>query len=189
MINNSIVGNFYACVISEKLNITSKDLRKIDFVWGKHENEYTTSHSHVLGIHYSDGNMIQYFPIGFEKYFENIIVINFINGDLKEINENDLRPFPELKYCGLDNNNVETLENGIFDYNPKLEVISLLNNRIKTVGLYVFAGLDKLSYLFMASNQDQCTKDDAVNNKKQVAEVIKKINNKCKKKCIKSNQK
>ena len=171
------MGHIYFCDISQYLYLTSNESRTIGNIWGSHK--YTTAtDDKVLGVR-SRGNIIDYFPIGFEKKFRNLKLISFHHGRLKEIRQSDLRPFIYLELCYLGHNDIKFLEDGLFEYNPDLKYVSLENNKIKAVGFYVFAGLEKLTYLLMVSPFDQCIKRSVKDNRKDVNKLIEDIKKVC----------
>jgi len=176
-INFHIVGSIYYCDVSQNLYLTSDESRTIGNIWGSHK--YTTStDDKVLGIR-SKGNIIDYFPIGFEKKFRNLKLISFHFGRLKEIRQSDLRPFIYLEMCYLRDNDIQFLEDGLFEYNPELKYVSLENNKIKAVGFYVFAAPSQLKHLYMSSSFDQCIKRDVKDNRNEVNKLIEDIKRVC----------
>jgi hypothetical protein len=114
-------------------------------------------------------------PTGLEKVFTNIKLLDITYGRIREIHQEDLKPFPKLVYCGFKDSDIEILEDGLFDFNPEIELISFWNNKILYVGMHVFDGLTKLSLLYFDENQ--CIKMRA--GKTSVHDMIKQVKQKC----------
>jgi Leucine-rich repeat (LRR) protein len=105
-----------------------------------------------------------------------MIDVNY--GPLKEIHQSDLKPFPKLKCLELFHNEIETLEEGLFDFNTELEMIWLSSNKIFHIDPEIFNHLiGKLRYLSLDANE--CISDFATNDTKKVAEIVENISKKC----------
>ena len=98
-------------------------------------------------------NVVCHFmPKGFEKFFKNIEAIQISDSGLREINQDDLRPFPKLKEIYLQKNRLTTINSNLFDLNPKMTVIHLGNNRIRNISVNVFDPITDLQRLYLGSN-------------------------------------
>jgi hypothetical protein len=73
------------------------------------------------------------FPMNLETFFPNLegIMINY--GRLKEITQQNLMKFPNLKHLNLDSNDIEVLEIDLFASNPLLKVIWFANNKLNSI--------------------------------------------------------
>jgi len=161
-------------VISNDLKILSSQSRAVTSVNGTHLD--SMQNDLVVGIH-SHGQNIHYMPTGLESIFTNIKLLDFTYGRIKEIHQEDLKPFPKLVYCGFKDNDIEILEDGLFDYNPEIQLISFWNNKILYVGVHLFNGLTKLSAIYFDENQ--CIKMRAAANVTAVQDMIKQVKHKC----------
>jgi Leucine-rich repeat (LRR) protein len=130
----------------------------------------------VLGIDGKD-KIIQYFPKGLNLIFRNLKAIDIENGRIKELNQNDLMPYTNLEYLDLGNNDIEVLMDGVFDYNPKLKVISLSRNKLYKIGTNVFTGLYNLDYLVLEGNR--CIDENAKFDFNGVQNIIKNAKLSC----------
>ncbi|KAG5666645.1 hypothetical protein PVAND_014661 [Polypedilum vanderplanki] len=92
---------------------------------------------------------VNYFPVGLQKFFPNLIAISILSSHLKEIKQSDLFPFPQLKYLNLYDNDLRIIRNNLFEFTEHLEVIGLHYNDIKDVDLKTFDKLKKLKYLWL----------------------------------------
>lgn len=105
-----------------------------------------------------------------------MIDINY--GPLKEIHQSDLKFFPRLKCLELYHNEIEILEEGLFKFNPELEMIWLSSNRIFHIDPEVFDGLlGKLSYLSLDTND--CISSYVSNDTEEVRELVINATRKC----------
>jgi hypothetical protein len=142
-------GSSYTCKVQDKLNICSRESSVIDQIVGLHEcgktNEYVT-------VFHSDGNSIEYFPRGLTELFPNLKIIYIEYGRLKELTQDDLKPFVHLEALGVWENDIMTIEDGIFSHNPKLMSIVLENNKITRIGQHVFDNHDQIYRLILTNN-------------------------------------
>jgi hypothetical protein len=77
----------------------------------------------------------------------------------------------------LAHNDIKVVEQGLFDYNPDLVLISLSNNMIQQIHPDVFNHLTKLSYLNLKSNY--CIDRNADNTLKEIKEIMQVMGNLC----------
>jgi len=125
----------------------------------------------------SENKNIQYFPQGLSKIFKNLKRIAiYING-LKEIIQSDLKGYPKLEVLVLDNNAIEVLDDGLFQYNPNLKFISMENNFIIQIYPKVFDGLNNLETLDLTSNF--CINMKAKNDSTAVKSIIEEAKVQC----------
>ena len=169
------MGKVYGCAIQNDLQGTSPDGLVIDSTSGEHGTDLGDHNVTGLFAHSKDLKSV---PKNVEKYFENIRLIDINNCKIKKINQNDLKPFPKLIYCGFKDNQIEILENGIFDNNLELELISFWNNKIIQVGPIVFDHLTKLSWLYFDNNP--CLNMRVENDRTEVLSMIEKASKSCK---------
>lgn len=147
----------------------------VDSVNGKHWDNL--NNENVTGLYSSSKNM-KYIPKSMENFFKNIKLIDLVNNKIKKIQQDDLKPFPKLIYCGFKDNEIETLENGLFDFNLELELVSFWNNKIAQVGPNVFDHLTKLTWLYF--DQNPCINMRVEDNRSEVQNMIQKVTQNCK---------
>jgi Leucine-rich repeat (LRR) protein len=121
---------------------------------------------------------VNYFPIGIDKFFPDLQAIQVFNSKLKTIEKSDLKPFRHLKAVYLQYNEIEALEDNLFDNNTEIELIHLSRNKIKYIGANVFQPLKKLKYLYLVGNF--CI-NRFVYDLKQVQGLISEATSNCKK--------
>jgi len=171
----NVMGPVYQCFLENTLNITSRESAVINSETGYHLKGM--SNANVTCFFSDDYHVIEYFPRNLKNIFINLNMIYIHNGPLKEIHQNDLRPFPNLLQLGLSYNDIEYLEDGLFDYNPELAYISIESNKIIHIGSQVFENLNKLSWLYLQDNT--CIDMVARNNRAAVRKVINKAKSSC----------
>ena len=172
--NWDAVGIIYYCDVRNELNIISSESAVITGASENHDD--SKNNADVYGF-YAYEQKTEVFPRGLEKIFKNIKFINIQYGRIKEIHQSDLKPFPQLKYLSFWQNDIETIEEGLFDFNPKLAVIGLDGNKISKIHPNVFDHLSNLYSLWL--RQNQCIDNYAQDNSTAVKEVIKHVKLQC----------
>jgi len=164
----SIFGKVYWCNVQNAVNITTLDAAQIDSITGTHLAGYNNDNVEAIQV-YNRGQ-IHYFPRGVNNFFKNLKGIRIESSGLKELHQSDLKGYPKLMVLWLYGNNLEILEENLFEFNPNLEFISLNTNKISHIEPNVFAKLTKLKYLYLDSNP--CINMYAINNPTEVQNVI-----------------
>lgn len=162
---------FYDCDVTsgpvERIN-----QKCVESVSGDHLNGYNNRNVTSLGI--SKAKTF-YMPRGLEKFFSDLISIDIYKVGLSKVHQEDMQPFHNLKFLSFAENNLKHLEDNLFINNPKLEVILLYKNQIKTVGT-VFRNLINLRSLNFEGNE--CF-SGSENNKIQIGNLIRSIYETC----------
>ncbi|XP_070507833.1 uncharacterized protein MCAP_0864-like [Chironomus tepperi] len=140
--------NQYTCVVQVNLMITAKNTA-INLVRGSHNSG--KNNNDITGLSIRDKRM-QYMPANLADKFKNLIAMRIRNGKLKEVSQSDFKSFPKLRYLNLDANDLEVLDDDLFEFNPLLEVIWFEGNKIKAIGQSTFANLKNLRDLDMNGN-------------------------------------
>lgn len=164
----------YKCE-AKSLQITARDGdRFVKRIYG--QNIERKSYDDVK-VFYSGFLVVNYFPQNLENVLRNLETIQIDHANLKEITNNDLKPFgAKLKNLWLGSNDIEVIEVDLFDFNPNLEWIFLENNKIKNVESGAFNKLQKLNNLNFDKNP--CHSGEA-SDKSGVATLIANIEFKC----------
>lgn len=126
----------------------------------------------VHGIHIIGAS---YLPTGIETFFPNLIGLS-VEQHLKEIKQNDLEPFPQLKHLWLARNQLEVIEKDLFKFNTELVYISLRQNFIKEIDSNVFDNLKSL--LILELDRNDCINDNAV-GRNAVTRLIQQSKESC----------
>ncbi|KAL7013482.1 hypothetical protein ACKWTF_015418 [Chironomus riparius] len=170
------LGEIYQCEVQYDLWIASKELAVISLVNDDHKSG--KSNDDVLSFHAFSKHLI-YFPRGLEKIFKNLKRIGILSDFIKEISQEDLKPYPQLVTLNLVNNDILILEEGTFAYNPDLAVVDLENNKLLHIDPGVFSTVSKLIRLFLASNT--CFNQNIQHcSSTELSEFIKDAENSCK---------
>jgi Leucine-rich repeat (LRR) protein len=166
----------YHCKTETAMTIKSPDNATITEVTGTHY--YNKNGGLVQGfIIWNAGKNVQYFPRGLEKFFDNLKLIYVEHGGIKEIHQTDLKPFPELVSLSFEHNEIENIEDGLFEFNTKLKYIWFSYNKIMTVGSKVFDDLPNLVSLFF--NVNPCIDMESDNNAEKVKEIVEYATENC----------
>ena len=168
-----VTGSAYTCYVSKGLTINSLDTAFVNSSTGSHQSSHTNDN---VNYFFTGSVTISYFPRGLDAIFKNLKAIYFYIVGLKEIHQSDLKPFPKLIEFGINTNQIEVLEEGLFDYNPNLEYISLAHNNITHIDSKLFDSLTKLRHLYLQTNK--CINKYA-QDRTTVVNLIKDVKVKC----------
>jgi len=169
------VGFIYQCSVNNNLDIITQESAEISEVSGSHQ--YSKPNDYVLGFHARD-KIIHVFPKGLENFFKNLELIYIQSCQLKEIHQADLKAFPKLVVFTLLSNKIKVIEKGLFDYNPKLEVVGFASEtRIIHIDPNVFDNLKKLSNFYFLSVP--CIDQSISDSPEQAQEAIKVVKSNC----------
>jgi len=169
-------GSVYECKLQNALNIKSRESVVIDSSSGNHSSGKSNADVTCFFSVYSD-RIIEYFPSNLKNIFINLKMILINKGRLKEIQQSDLSSFSKLVRLDLEHNDIATLEDGLFAYNPELAHIHFANNKIIHIGSNVFENLNKLAWLLLSGNT--CISMNTDNNQKEVRKIISQAEVKC----------
>lgn len=163
------IGKIYECECKQSIKVSERNTL-LSNVTGLHVSSATNLN--VEGIHIIGAS---YMPIGIETFFPNLIGLS-MEQHLKEITQNDLQPFPNLKHLWMARNQLAVIEKDLFKYNPELIYISLRQNFIKEIDSNVFDHLRALKILELDRND--CIEDNAV-GRFAVMRLIQQLKEKC----------
>jgi hypothetical protein len=168
------VGSTYYCHNQNVLNIISSESAVITGAKGSLDGNKSNDDVHGF---YAQNKTIDIFPRGLEKIFKNLKAIRISRGQMQEIHQSDLKPFPQLEHISLDYNNIQILNRELFNFNHNLKCISFEYNKISQIHQQVFDHLTKLSYLYL--NNNECIDKTIKDNSAGVKELIKEIKFQC----------
>ncbi|CAG9809545.1 unnamed protein product [Chironomus riparius] len=170
------IGRIYQCNIKDGgINIKTREQARITSVNGTHEDQ--NNNKDVVGLRANYRYSIKYFPKGLEEFFGQLQVIFIYYCELKEIHQSDLKPFPELTSFSSAHNHIEVIEQGLFDYNPKLSFVEFQERNLIHIDANVFDHLDDLGYFWM--KVVPCVQKDIWDSQEDVLDVIKIVKNQC----------
>lgn len=168
------VENTYECFVNNVINIVSKESGEINAKRGTHKYGKTENHEAYL---HAENKIINFFPSNLEMFFKNLIGIIITQCHLKEVHEYNLRPHKKLTLLFLHYNDIEFLEEGLFDSSPNLRHLSFESNKFIHIYPKVFDKIQNLVSLYM--NYNACISKGTVNNVTGVYEVIKSVKSNC----------
>jgi len=169
-----IAKDVYHCKINTNFNIKISEESVINSIKGNHLANNTNSNVKAFVV---ETYTVHYFPTGMENFFKNLELIDIRHCHLREVHQADIKLYPKLRGIVLYNNDIEVLENGLFDYNLNLEMVWISQNKLIHIGLNVFDYLYKLTYLSFESNL--CISMSAKNSSTKVKEIIEESKEKC----------
>lgn len=167
------VMSYYRCRVTN-LVVAKACYQTITSITGTHFSE-RISNDQVNYIEFHSKE-INYFPRGLAAIFANIEVLSINSCHLKIIDKYDIQPWPHLKFLDLQNNDLESLNSALLQYNTELEVIYLGSNKIKIVGLDVFKPL--INFKFAQFSGNICIQTDAYGFT-EIAQLKAELNEKC----------
>jgi len=89
----------------------------------------------------------------------------------------ELKPYSSLSIFDLEGNELEVIEEGLFEFNPSLQYVSFARNKILHIDENVFKKLSSLSYLNLVSNV--CVNDGPIINSALVRQLVGNLNATC----------
>ena len=81
-------------------------------------------------------------------FFKNIKAFLFNSCKIKEIYQDDLKPFRNLAFLRITGSDIEVLEEGLFAYNPELQVVGIEGSKLTHIDPNIFDHLTKLDHFW-----------------------------------------
>ncbi|XP_070504850.1 slit homolog 1 protein-like [Chironomus tepperi] len=100
----------------------------------------------------AENQTIYYLPNGIPSSLPKISHLTIKNSHLKMITSMNMKDFTNLTYLDLSGNEIQIIEPALFEYNQKLEVIMLNNNRIYYIHHEAFLLLSYIKLLDVMTN-------------------------------------
>lgn len=138
----------YTCVVTNYLNVIHK-CTEVNSIQGLHTEKMNSEN--ITGI-IIDNKKVQYLPTNLGQKLQNLVALRIKYGRLKEIRKSFLKQIPMLKHLNLDNNDIEVLEENLFEFNSELAVIWFDGNKIAIIGETTFKNLNSLHDLDLSGN-------------------------------------
>ena len=107
-----IMKNVYHCNVKSNLMIKTAQETIINSTKGSHIEDHTNNDVKAFVI---QNYTVNYFPARIETFFKNIEFIDIRHCNLKEVHQVHIKPFPKLRGIVLYGNDIEVLENGLFE--------------------------------------------------------------------------
>ncbi|KAG5667894.1 hypothetical protein PVAND_015860 [Polypedilum vanderplanki] len=170
----SKIGELYQCELISNPSITLPRT-VISSATGSHLS--SMNHNDVKEF-FSNSKTIHYIPHGLSKIFPNLIALHIENGRIKEIHQEDLKEYPNIKVLNFKDSDITYIEQDLFKFNTQLMLIRFWNNYVKQVYPTVFDHLNYLERLDFEGN-NQCVTVERI-TRSDVLEMIKDIKQNCK---------
>ena len=103
---------------------------------------------------------VHYLPKGIDKFFPNLERLAVYGSELKSLSQNDLKSLTQLKLVDFSMNDLEFLDDDLFEFNQKLRYVNFKENKLKYVGENLLNNLKNLKQIDFNSNL--CTKNEAI---------------------------
>lgn len=163
----------YTCTALDLM--TNKTRRIVSEVSGDHIPEMCCNFNitQLYIIH----QQMEYFPIGFTKFFENIVAIHAGMNKLSHLERNDLKEFSKIRFLYLYSNQLKVLESDVFIHNVMLEYVSVYNNRLMHIGSKILQPLKRLKTAYF--NKNICVDKQAVASEQGISELKLEISQQC----------
>lgn len=166
------IGSFYACQATASTLATINN-RNVTGLSGTSKAGKMPSDVQSLIIR---DRTCQYFPRQLEKFMPNLEMVVIERSGLKEIQSNDLKPLKKLRFLYLSSNNLEILEDHLFEENSRLEIVNIDSNSIHAIGFSILKPLTSLKEISFLNNR--CINESA-SNSTAIAKLKKSIVVKC----------
>ena len=136
----SVLGNSYTCQVIN-LNVTQANeiLTKVS---GKHCPRLSNIQVKAIDIR---REICEFLPQNIMSHFPNLEILQIMNSKLKVITQTDLKPFTKLRVLHLIANQIDSLEQNLFQFNTNLVRIDFKHQSIKFISYNLFDNLKKLS--------------------------------------------
>lgn len=92
-------------------------------------------------------------PKGIEKYFSNLIVFRWTNGNIATINASTFNQLTKLKHISLSYNKLVTIDGDLFKYTRNLQYVHFYYNLLQHIKPNLLTGLINLVVANFESNQ------------------------------------
>ena len=123
------------------------------------------------------GETVHYLPKGFGRFFPNLVRLTVYGSELKSLSQNDLKSLTQLQIIDVSMNDLEFLDDDLFEFNSKLTHVNFTSNKLKYVGENSFNNLKNLKQIDLNSNL-------CINNKaslsSEIPALIQKLKTQCK---------
>lgn len=165
------VGELYGCNVGAiHVDVPNMNLERVD---GSHMER--KSSSDVKGL-FVINQILLYIPKGLGEAFKNLEVLHILSSELKVITKEDLQQFPNLKSLWVNDCDLQQLESGLLQFNPKLKEVRFQYNEISSIAADIFEPLKELEKADLGANS--CISNRAY-DRKQLDGLVRDILRNC----------
>jgi Leucine-rich repeat (LRR) protein len=166
----------YSCTVINPIITTNASNRSISNISGEHRAVPGMTNENITQLHIIHKRM-EYFPLGFTKFFKNIVAVHAGMNQLKILEKDDLKEFTKMRFLYLYSNKLETLKSDVFVNNLELEYISFYNNRLMHIGSKILMPLKSLRTAYF--NKNICIDKQAVHSEQGISDLRLEIAERC----------
>lgn len=160
------VGFCYHCRATIVNTANSSELTGVqgNHLWGQGNNQ-------VLSLSLSGQNAPKILK-NINKFFPNLIALDWFNTNLQSISAGDIKQFAKLNVLSVSSNKIVSLEGQLFSNTKKLKSIYFNNNQLRSVGSGIFSGLNELTHVEFLNNPCINTKAIGASNVKKLGDKL-----------------
>jgi hypothetical protein len=151
--------------------IFESDNYTIDAIYGDHLA--FKGNEDVKALIVISGSKMTSFPVSINNVFPNLLEIDIAHTKISKLTQDDLKPFPQLKYFFFYSNPISHIPGDLFDSNPHLVSIFMHDNPIAHIDSRAFSDLDKLQFLWLSGTNCGMLKN--ADNRTEVEKMVKII--------------
>lgn len=141
---------------------------------GTHIDDHTIHDVTALQIL---GGICYVIPGEFGSIFPNIEALSVWNATLQLVTSRDVQQFSNLREIWLHGNDLNYLEEILFEFNPWVELVVFRDNKIKFVGNTFFDFLPNLREADFVGNE--CFDDGVMASVLQLNDIVERVKEKC----------
>lgn len=167
-----VTQNIADGLVDEKLRVKTvggyfKEVKWFDFddeyltfrIYNNHfinHAEFTLStdeNKTVEGFNMRDNKLIEFLPVKIAEKFPNLAIYQAFKCSVKSISAENFHNLGLLEALYIQYNQIEAIEEGVFDELMKLKILKLSHNKINFVGVKLFKNLQELEFLYLGHNE------------------------------------
>lgn len=145
-----VIGTTYTCEVNSGLNPGITEITEITEIHGNHLPG--RSNLDVEAFQTLSMEAFRMMPTGIERFFPNLLLLQFFSGILSSVSSEDLSAWPNLTMFSAQRNKIEILDGDLFQNAPQLKWIDLSSNLIQNVGTNLLSNLNELTYISFIDN-------------------------------------
>jgi hypothetical protein len=170
------IGKLYTCTVRWISNADSDT--HITEVEGNHEDSKSNIDVTAFRAEQSEQFYFVLIPMDINKFFPNIIAIQFQKSMVNHLEGDEFVAFPNLQLLELENSNIHEIPGSLFTATPQIKVVSFKSNFIGYVGEDLLEGRNLKELKKVDFTQNPCI-DIKASTPTEVPAMIKTLKEKC----------
>jgi Leucine-rich repeat (LRR) protein len=166
------IGSAEECSVKNLVVLSKNQI--VTLINGENSYEFENDDRKMLNI---QSQIVNFMPEELEHFFPDLEGIRIAHSGLKIIEKSDIQAFENLKHLYLNDNDLESLEDSLFESNPALKVIDFTNNKLKVVGENILQPLINLEVAHFQNNI--CIDIVASTWNSKISRLISELKEKC----------